>query len=526
MSKDLVVAGVIIASCVAVTVVAFLPPDAQKPPTGETQRLAQNPRQPEPPPPTIPLQPVDTLPPVDVHRPLDPGPIAARQPPFAPTDRRTPGPFETPRQPQLPGPVALPPVVEPTPPALPPKQTEAKGHTVAKDEYLSDISLKHYGSSKHWKKIAAANPGVDPNNLKVGTKLVIPALDEPKAVESAPEPAGLGDGERVYAIKKGDSYYRIAERELGDASRHKEIEQLNKVPASELHEGQKIKLPAKGTKVARGPSAEGGAAPDAGGKRTHTVAAGEMLSTISQKYYGTSKHWREIVKANPGVDPEDLRVGQKLVIPEVAGAKPVASGDAHSDPAPVASGGGGAAASGQQYKVQTGDTLGKIAKKFYGKEDAWKKIQKANPGLDPDNLQVGKTITLPDVPAGGATPPERGTEPAPVGGRAPGRAPVAPVAPGPEGNPFGAPAGGSPFGTAPAPAPAPAPPGGAAPAPTGPSPFGPGAAPAGSPFGTAPAASPYGSGPAASPYGGSTSSPYGAGSNDGRSLNFDPGAGR
>ena len=47
----------------------------------------------------------------------------------------------------------------------------------------------------------------------------------------------------------------------------------------------------------------------------HTVASGEQLMLISFKYYKTHQRWRDIAKANPGVDPNNLKVGQSLVIP-------------------------------------------------------------------------------------------------------------------------------------------------------------------------------------------------------------------
>jgi LysM repeat protein len=49
-------------------------------------------------------------------------------------------------------------------------------HFVLKNETLSDISRKYYGSAGQWKKIVTANPDVikDPNKVKAGTKLIIP----------------------------------------------------------------------------------------------------------------------------------------------------------------------------------------------------------------------------------------------------------------------------------------------------------------------------------------------------------------
>ncbi|HVY60776.1 MAG TPA: LysM peptidoglycan-binding domain-containing protein [Planctomycetota bacterium] len=56
------------------------------------------------------------------------------------------------------------------------------------------------------------------------------------------------------------------------------------------------------------------------------------------------------------------------------------------------------------YVVQPGDTLGKIAKKLYGSEVAWKPIFEKNRALipDPARLQVGAVLQIPprEKPAG------------------------------------------------------------------------------------------------------------------------------
>lgn len=52
----------------------------------------------------------------------------------------------------------------------------------------------------------------------------------------------------------------------------------------------------------------------------HTVVAGDNLSMISQKYYGTQNHFMKIYQANKDVignDPNRIRAGQVLKIPKV-----------------------------------------------------------------------------------------------------------------------------------------------------------------------------------------------------------------
>ncbi len=52
--------------------------------------------------------------------------------------------------------------------------------------------------------------------------------------------------------------------------------------------------------------------------RKYTVAAGDTLSAIAAKFYGDANRWKEILEANKDTlkDPNAIRVGQELVIPE------------------------------------------------------------------------------------------------------------------------------------------------------------------------------------------------------------------
>lgn len=51
------------------------------------------------------------------------------------------------------------------------------------------------------------------------------------------------------------------------------------------------------------------------GGRYHTVVAGEILSTIAQKYYGDSNAWRRIEEVNRLASPDLIYIGQRLLIP-------------------------------------------------------------------------------------------------------------------------------------------------------------------------------------------------------------------
>lgn len=61
-----------------------------------------------------------------------------------------------------------------------------------------------------------------------------------------PPPPPAPPPPRTYAVKDGDSLYDIAKRELGSASRAKEIADLNGIgDPTKIRKGQVLKLPAK-----------------------------------------------------------------------------------------------------------------------------------------------------------------------------------------------------------------------------------------------------------------------------------------
>ncbi len=129
--------------------------------------------------------------------------------------------------------------------------------------------------------------------------------------------------------------------------------------------------------------------------RYHVVQRGETLSEISRSYYGTVTRWRDILEANKDVVPDErlLRPGVKLTIPP-AGESEVASAAAGR---PALSSTASASASKRTYTVQKGDTLYRIAEKFYGDGSRWKDIQQANSAQVPEarRLRPGMVLAIP-----------------------------------------------------------------------------------------------------------------------------------
>ncbi len=295
--------------------------------------------------------------------------------------------FPTPMQPH---PMQVNEAPHPDQPAPAPESNEQRIHVVAHGETLADISQQYYNSHKYWPRIAKANPGLDPNELKEGQKLVIPPLSAVKP-STTPTPGEgeqgpqAGPGETLYTVQKDDSLYLIAQKQLGKASRWTEIKTLNKLEGDELREGDQLRLPAR---EERAPETHADGAPEAAAGRVHVVEEGETLGDISKQYYGSTRHWRDIVKANPGLDPDRLLVGTKLSIPELGAQTPHAATQ-EEGAQPLNAG-------GSTYVVQSGDTsLRLIAKKTLGSTKAWKQLLDANPGIDPTHIRIGQKLAYP-----------------------------------------------------------------------------------------------------------------------------------
>lgn len=133
----------------------------------------------------------------------------------------------------------------------------------------------------------------------------------------------------------------------------------------------------------------------------HTIVKGELLATIAKKY---GVGWKAIEAANPGINPNRLKIGDKIKIPAPkSGAAPAAAINA-----PSAAGDGAV----KTYKVKSGDNLMKIAKSH----GVGVKALRAANGLKTDQIKVGQTLKIPAkapspsaapdlVPAAPAVPP-------------------------------------------------------------------------------------------------------------------------
>jgi len=134
---------------------------------------------------------------------------------------------------------------------------------IASGDTFEALAQKYYGSATKWQMISKANPTVEPERLKIGQKIRIPAAGATPSLD---------------------------------------------VPSTLASNG--------GSRAAESVSTTSGS--------FHVVAKGDTLSSISRKYFGSDKYWRQILSANKGTTEKNLKIGQKLVIPAreaVAGAE-------------------------------------------------------------------------------------------------------------------------------------------------------------------------------------------------------------
>ena len=146
--------------------------------------------------------------------------------------------------------------VAPPAPFLPPLEAVASGateHTISKGESFYTIGKK-YGVG--FKAIAEANPNLNPNRLKIGDKVKIPAGKAGAGGASAGAPAltsATASGEsstKTYKVKSGDNLMKIAKN---NGVTVKQLRAANNLKTDQIKVGQALKIPAKAAAAALPP---------------------------------------------------------------------------------------------------------------------------------------------------------------------------------------------------------------------------------------------------------------------------------
>jgi LysM repeat protein len=163
-------------------------------------------------------------------------------------------------------------------------------HTVARGETLAGIAAR-YGTTTA--ELASANGISNPNRIYVGTRLVVPgAAAAPGAVATA-----------SYTVQRGDTLGSIASRAGTTIAT---VVALNGIKNPNLIRiGQVLSLPGS----AAAPGSPAPAAP-AGGATFHVVTAGETISGIAARYGITQA---QLIGAN-GLTDGRIYTGQRLTL--------------------------------------------------------------------------------------------------------------------------------------------------------------------------------------------------------------------
>ncbi|OWY80147.1 LysM peptidoglycan-binding domain-containing protein [Rhodococcus sp. BUPNP1] len=101
----------------------------------------------------------------------------------------------------------------------------------------------------------------------------------------------------------------------------------------------------------------------------YDVVAGDTLSKLAQRFYGDATLFPVIAVPNGITDPNEITVGQELLIPYIT----------------------------RRHTVASGETLSGLAQHFYGDGTLFPVLAAANHIADPNVVQVGRSLLIPEL---------------------------------------------------------------------------------------------------------------------------------
>lgn len=221
-------------------------------------------------------------------------------------------------------------------PASPAAPVQANEYVIQSGDTLETIAQAKYGSRTYQNLILDANPGLNPNALRIGKKISIPAKPEtavkaPEAVavrEIAPaEPVAVDStGVKTYVVQPGDTLSGISTKVYKTSRNVDKIMAANGISDPHMVAvGTKLTMPDLPVRnAAAAPAAQVAVAAPAPSGKTHTVQSGDSLWRVAETYaaqkgLGILDMMKEIIKANPDKLKDErsmLRLGWQLVLPE------------------------------------------------------------------------------------------------------------------------------------------------------------------------------------------------------------------
>nr|WP_227019136.1 LysM peptidoglycan-binding domain-containing protein [Sinanaerobacter chloroacetimidivorans] len=227
--------------------------------------------------------------------------------------------------------------------------------------------------------ILNANPNVNPSNLQIGSQICIPRapgapMPTPMPTPApapmpvpTPSPTPVCDG-MIHTVRPGDTLYMLAKEH--NVTLDAIIKANPQVDCYMLQVGMKLCIPRSAGGAA--PATPDYPTPACPNGMIHTIVAGDTLYALARHHNITLD---SIIKANPNLDPYNLRIGMKICIPGGASNQQ-----------------GGGCPGGTLYSTQRGDTVTRILDRF---EISFAALQNSNRGVDFSGSLENMTLCIP-----------------------------------------------------------------------------------------------------------------------------------
>ena len=215
-------------------------------------------------------------------------------------------------------------------------------HVVRSGDVFSTIVERECGGGRFTGQVMACNPGLDPDRILVGQRIMLPARDG-SLVSRVSAVTDTAAARKVLTVTEGSDKSKSSGR----------VRSLN----------------------------------------VYRVQSGDVLSRIISTNCPAGVRLSDVVALNKGMDPNRILVGQELRLPRTA-PRSASKSSQGSRPKRTPS---AATPSGPTHRVRPGDILGRIATQ---QGCTLASIVAANPGLDPDRIRVGQVLQLPASSSG------------------------------------------------------------------------------------------------------------------------------
>ena len=183
----------------------------------------------------------------------------------------------------------------------------AATHTVVPGDTLSAIA-DSYGVGQS--VLIALNNISNPNLIRVGQLLQLPASVSSPTPTSTPAPPAPSAKPSTYTIRAGDTLTGIA---IGLGVSLTELAQANGISdPNRIYVGEVLVVPGRSSSSNGGTSGGSGGGATSGSSVEHVVLSGETLGGIADNY---GVDLGSLASANNISDPNMIRVGQRLAIP-------------------------------------------------------------------------------------------------------------------------------------------------------------------------------------------------------------------